>query len=105
MIVEKKNEKEKMRNGVQRVAFRFAGVAAIVLCFGVSAMHAQTDTQAPATSAPAPEASKAPAMDENPFAATPAPPLPPGMSGSDANHPRFKLTPGLYDAGDASVGM
>ena len=92
-------------NRVQRVAFRFAGVAAIVLCFGVSAMHAQTDTQAPATSAPAPEASKAPAMDENPFAATPAPPLPPGMSGSDANDPRFKLTPGMYDAGETSMGM
>jgi hypothetical protein len=94
-----------MMNRVQRVAFRIAGVAAIVLCFGVSAMHAQTDTQAPATSAPAPEASKAPAMDENPFAATPAPPLPPGMSGSDANDPRFKLTPGMYDAGETSMGM
>jgi len=92
-------------NRVQRVAFRIAGVAAIVLCFGVSAMHAQTDTQAPAASAPAPEASKAPAMDENPFAATPAPPLPPGMSGSDANDPRFKLTPGMYDAGETSMGM
>jgi len=92
-------------NRGQRVAFRIAGVAAIVLCFGVSAMHAQTDTQAPATSAPAPEASKAPAMDENPFAATPAPPLPPGMSGSDANDPRFKLTPGMYDAGETSMGM
>jgi len=90
-------------NRVQRVALRFAGVAAIVLCFGVSAMHAQTDTQAPAS--PAPEASKAPAMDENPFAATPAPPLPPGMSGSDANDPRFKLTPGMYDAGETSMGM
>ena len=92
-------------NRGQRVAFRIAGVAAIVLCFGVSAMHAQTDTQAPAASAPAPEASKAPAMDENPFAATPAPPLPPGMSGSDANDPRFKLTPGMYDAGETSMGM
>jgi hypothetical protein len=94
-----------MMNRVQRVAFRFAGVAAIVLCFGVSAIRAQTDTQAPASSAPAPEASKAPDADENPFAATPAPPLPPGMSGSDANDPRFKLTPGLYDAGEASMGM
>ncbi len=92
-------------NRVQRVGFRIAGVAAIVLCFGVSAMHAQSDKQAPATSAPAPEASKAPAMDENPFAATPAPPLPPGMSGSDANDPRFSLTPGMYDAGETSMGM
>ena len=92
-------------NRVQRVAFRIAGVAAIVLLFSVSAIRAQTDTQAPASSAPAPEASKAPEADENPFAATPAPPLPPGMTGSDANDPRFKLTPGLYDAGEASMGM
>ena len=69
-------------NRVQRVAFRFAGVAAIVLCFGVSAIRAQTDMQAPASSAAAPEASKAPGMrmrihlrrERQP------PPLPPGMS-------------------------
>jgi hypothetical protein len=39
------------------------------------------------------------------FAPVPAPPLPPGMTGSDANDPRFKLTPGLYDAGEAAMGM
>jgi len=27
------------------------------------------------------------------------------MTGSDANDPRYKLTPGLYDAGEASMGM
>ena len=27
------------------------------------------------------------------------------MTGSDANDPRFKLTPGLYDAGETSMGM
>ncbi len=32
-------------------------------------------------------------------------PLPPGMKGSDANDPRAKLTPGLYDAGETSSGM
>ena len=31
--------------------------------------------------------------------------LPPGMTGSDANDPRAKLTPGMYDAGEASMGM
>ena len=35
----------------------------------------------------------------------PAPALPPGMSGSDANDPRAKLTPGLYDAGETSMGI
>ena len=32
-------------------------------------------------------------------APTPAPTLPPGMTGSDANDPLAKLTPGIYDAG------
>ena len=41
----------------------------------------------------------------NPFAPVPAPPLPAGMTGSDANDPRYKLTPGIYDAGETSVGM
>lgn len=34
-----------------------------------------------------------------------APPLPAGMTGSDASDPRAKLTPGLFDAGEASMGM
>jgi hypothetical protein len=34
-----------------------------------------------------------------------APPLPAGMTGSDASDPRSKLSPGLYDAGEASMGI
>ena len=34
-----------------------------------------------------------------------APPLPPGMKGSDTNDPRAKLSPGLYDAGVAAAGI
>jgi len=34
-----------------------------------------------------------------------APPLPAGMTGSDANDPRAKLAPGLYDAGEAAMGI
>jgi len=41
----------------------------------------------------------------NPFAPASAPPLPAGMTGSDPNDPRAKLTPGMYDAGEASMGM
>ena len=95
---------------VQRVAFSLFGVAAIVLCFSVTAIQAQK--QEPQSSTPAPDASKAPdaakapdADDNNPFAAKPAPPLPPGMTGSDVNDPRFTLTPGMYDAGEVSMGM
>ena len=35
----------------------------------------------------------------------PAPTLPAGMTGSDTNDPRAKLSPGLYDAGEAAMGM
>ncbi|MEP7214057.1 MAG: hypothetical protein ABI791_13335 [Acidobacteriota bacterium] len=34
-----------------------------------------------------------------------APPLPAGMTGSDASDPRAKLSPGMYDAGEAAMGM
>jgi len=71
--------------------------AAIVFCFGVSRVQAQ----APPTPPPAEDAEE----DENPFAPQPAPSLPPGMKGSDANDPRAKLRPGLYDAGEASLGI
>src|ERR1700677_1258506 len=87
---------------VPSFAFRVA-VAAILLCSGVSRMHAQEPAQAPP---PPPATAQAPPeADENPFAPKPAPPLPAGMTGSDANDPRFKLTPGLYDAGETPLGM
>jgi hypothetical protein len=61
-------------------------------------MQAQTPSPTPAPSA-------TPAPPPNPFAPQPAPPLPAGMTGSDANDPRTKLSPGMYDAGEAAVGM
>ncbi|MGB8654913.1 MAG: hypothetical protein WCD23_10360 [Candidatus Acidiferrales bacterium] len=94
-----------MKRG-RKVAIRVAGaaVAAIFLLCGMSAVQAQAPAQAPGQ-APAPAPAKAPEAEQNPFAAEPAPPLPPGMTGSDVNDPRYKLTPGLYDAGEASMGM
>jgi hypothetical protein len=99
-------------NRVPSVAFRLA-IAAIILCFSVSRMHAQTPPAPPTVQEPAKppaqeapkEPEKAPEEDANPFAPEPAPALPPGMSGSDANDPRAKLTPGLYDAGETSMGI
>ena len=41
----------------------------------------------------------------NPFAPVAAPPLPAGMTGSNANDPRAKLKPGMYDAGEAASGL
>jgi hypothetical protein len=78
------------------VAFR-AAVAAIILLLGMSRLQAQTP-------APAPPADAA-AEERNPFAPEPAPALPPGMTGSDVNDPRAKLAPGLYDAGEAAMGI
>jgi len=89
-------------NRVQGVALRFAGVA--VAAIGLtSTLYAQAQ-QPPAAGAP-PAAAAKQAENENPFAPQPAPPLPAGMTGSDVNDPRYKLTPGLYDAGETSQGM
>src|ERR1700723_3007496 len=80
------------------------GLAAIVCGSGV---HAREQPPPPpsgaAAPAPAPDAKKE--EMKNPFAAEPAPPLPAGMSGSDASDPRYKLTPGMYDAGETSLGL
>jgi hypothetical protein len=99
-------------NRAPSLAFRVA-VAAIFLLSGTSRMRSQEPASAPAKQeAPKPEASKqepaktdAAEEDSNPFAPEPAPALPPGMSGSDVNDPRAKLTPGLYDAGETSMGI
>jgi hypothetical protein len=85
-------------NRARSVAFRLAGVAAIVLCSGAIWMQAQTP-------APATPPAKAPEAEANPFAPQPAPPLPAGMTGSDVNDPRYKLKAGMYNAGEASMGM
>ena len=81
---------------VPSVAFR-AAVTALFMCFGVSRLHAQEPPKPP----PAAEDDE----DKNPFAPQPAPSLPPGMTGSDTNDPRYKLSPGMYDAGEASMGI
>src|SRR6266404_4390728 len=61
----------------------------------------RTQTPVSPTPAQAPEEE----AEKDPFAVEPAKPLPAGMTGSDANDPRFKLTPGLYDAAETSMGM
>ena len=97
-------------NRVPSLALRVWG-AALIFCFGVSRIEGQTpatppqaQTQKPATASPA-EEPKETEEDESPFAPQPAPVLPAGMTGSDANDPRAKLTPGLYDAGETSMGI
>jgi len=99
-------------NRLPILAFRVAVAAFVLSSAGVSRIHAQapaqppTQTPGPSAATPPPAAEPAkPAEDENPFAVKPAPPLPPGMTGSDVTDPRFKLTPGLYDAGETSMGI
>jgi hypothetical protein len=104
-------------NRVPSVAFRVA-VAAMLLLSGVSRMKAQEAAPTPPKQeAPKQESSKQEPNkqeaakeekgedEDNPFAPQPAPTLPAGMTGSDANDPRAKLTPGLYDASEASMGI
>ena len=86
-------------NRLPGFAFRALG-AAIFLWFSVG----RTQAQAPPNPPPAQQADDDD-EDENPFAPQPAPALPAGMTGSDANDPRVKLKPGLYDAGEASLGV
>jgi hypothetical protein len=90
-------------NRAQTMAFRLIVASLVLLCVG-GEMQAQT-TSSQESKKPAdtkPDQKKA---EEDPFAPEQSPPLPAGMTGSDANDPRFKLTPGMYDAGEVSKGM
>jgi hypothetical protein len=89
---------------VKKASLWLAGVAMVVLYSGTGLMRAQAPAPAPAAQAPAAPA-KAPEAEEDPFAPHPAPPLPPGMTGSDTSDPRSSLKPGMYDAGEAAVGL
>jgi hypothetical protein len=90
-------------NRIDKRAFRLLVVFLFLLCFA-GQMQAQTpSSQKPSKPADAnPEQKKA---EEDPFAPAQAPPLPAGMTGSDVNDPRAKLTPGVYDAGEVAKGM
>jgi hypothetical protein len=93
-------------NRVRSFAFRLAGVilAAIGVCSVVKAQTSAPPTPQP-SAAPAPTKAPEPEEEENPFAVEPAAPLPAGMTGSDVTDERFKLTPGLYNAGEAAMGL
>jgi hypothetical protein len=92
-----------MMNRIQRFAFHVTA-AATVLFVGVNRLHAQAAAPAPPASKEAPK-QESDEEGSNPFAPEPAPALPPGMTGSDASDPRANLTPGLYDAGETSMGL
>ena len=80
--------------------------AAMIMIFGASQVRAQAPKGLKFPPTPVAGAGGAVSEeDDDPFAVEAAPPLPPGMSGSDATDPRAKLTPGFYDAGEAAMGL
>ncbi len=91
-------------NQIHTIAFRLL-IVSVVLC---SCLAAGTLAQTPS---PSPEPMKMPESKPanqdsgNPFALESVLPLPAGMKGSDAKDPRAKLSPGMYNAGEAAMGM
>ncbi len=91
-------------NRVHTLAFHLLiGSLLLWSCFAGKAQAQTTSSQEPTKTTNAkPDQKKA---EEDPSAPEPAPPLPAGMTGSDANDPRAKLAPGMYDAGEISMGL
>ncbi len=87
-------------NPIRALAPRLTALAfaVAVVCSPKVPLHAQTPSTPPAKPAPAP-------AEENEFAPEPAKPLPPGMTGSNTDDPRVGLKAGLYDAGEAAMGL
>ena len=83
-------------NRLHIIALRLL-LGSFVLCSCLSA-QAQTPSPSPSPDSKATE-------NKDPFTPEPAGPLPPGMTGSDANDPRAKLTPGIDNAGEAAMGI
>jgi hypothetical protein len=82
-------------NVVRSAGARLAGAVFVAVVCAVG-LWAQAPGGAPAAKA---------AAAEDPFAPQPASPLPPGMTGSTTNDPRVGLKAGMYDAGEAAMGM
>src|SRR5262249_11243385 len=93
-----------MMNRVHDFSFRLLiGFVLLLLCFA-GEMQAQTPPPQQSTKPADAKAAQKKAEDDQ-FAIQPAPPLPAGMTGSDANDPRAKLKPGMYDAGEVAKGL
>lgn len=91
-------------NQVLTASFRLLVVSLFLALCVAGEMQAQTPpAQEPTKAADAKPEEKKEAQD--PLALEQAPPLPAGMTGSDAGDPRFNLKPGLYDAGEIAKGL
>ena len=84
----------------QALGIHLVGVAFALAILNSTVVTLRAQAAAPAAKPPVPNQA-----EEEPFAPEPATPLPPGMTGSTTNDPRVGLKPGLYDAGEAAMGM
>jgi hypothetical protein len=87
-------------NRARALAFRLVVAAFTLAVFNSTIIGVKAQMPAAPAAKPAP-----PADDEEPLTPQPPPPLPPGMTGSTMNDPRVGLKAGLYDAGEAAMGM
>jgi hypothetical protein len=95
-------------NRVTTLSFHLLVASLVFWSFSATGTQAQTPSPSPSPSPSTTAPETKPANQNggaNPFAPEPAPPLPAGMTGSDANDPRAKLAPGMYDAGEAAMGI
>src|SRR5437868_5167136 len=92
---------------VHTIAFRLLVGSLLSGFFFVGQMQAQTpssqDSKKPTNAKP--DQNKGEKAEEDSFAPEPAPPLPAGMTGSDAKDPRAKPTHRMYEAGELSLGQ
>jgi hypothetical protein len=91
-------------NRSQLLIFRLLSTTFAVVFLGSVTARLQAQTP-PAPPPPAAKAAPAAEEEEDPFAIQAATPLPPGTTGSTTNDPRVGLKPGLYDAGEAAMGI
>jgi len=82
-----------------------AAMAAVLIFPELSHTQEPKPAPAPGQTQTSSQEQEKPKAQADPFAAQPAPPLPPGTKGSDVNDPRAKLKPGMYDAGETAKGM
>jgi hypothetical protein len=92
-------------NLTRRMVLSLAAMAAVLIFPELSHTQEPKPAPAPGQTQTSPQEQEKPKAQADPFAAQPAPPLPPGTKGSDVNDPRAKLKPGMYDAGETAKGM
>jgi hypothetical protein len=96
-------------NRVTTIPFHLLVASLVFWSCLATGTQAQTPSPSPSLPPPSTTAPETKPANQNgganPFAPAPAPPLPAGMTGSDGSDPRAKLTPGMYDAGEAAMGI